>query len=108
MEWLTIGMLFSIVLVLTLAGLWLLRGFEAYTPVFSDEHCYEVSARLPALKRAALERVIVPEAAAVCMPEDPRGMLTSAGLTNGASISEAGVESCLGVSEEGSPGTLRE
>ncbi len=27
---------------------------------------------------------------------------------NGASISEAGVESCLGVSEEGSPGTLRE
>ena len=29
-------------------------------------------------------------------------------LTNGASISEAGVESCAGVGEEGSLGTLRE
>jgi hypothetical protein len=81
MEWLTIGMLLTIVIVLTLAGLWLLRGFESYTKAFSDEHFGEVGARLPALKRAALERVIVPESDAVCTPQDPRGMLTSAGLT---------------------------
>jgi hypothetical protein len=81
MEWLTIGMLLTIVTVLTLAGLWLLRGFEAYTKMFSDEHFHEVGARLPALKRAALERIIVPEADLVCTPEDARGMLTSAGLT---------------------------
>jgi hypothetical protein len=80
MGWLTVGMLLTLVIVLTLAGLWLLRSFEAYAKVFSDEHFREVSARLPALKRAALERVLVPEANAVCTPEDPRGMLTSAGL----------------------------
>jgi hypothetical protein len=80
MEWLTIGMLLTLVIVLTLAGHRLLRDFEAYTKVFSDEHVREVGACLPALKRAALERVIVPEADAVCTPEDSRGMLTSAGL----------------------------
>ncbi len=81
MERLIIGMLLTIVFVLTLASLWLLRGFAAYNRVFSDEHFQEVSARLPALKRAALERVIVPGSDAVCMSEDPRGLLTSAGLT---------------------------
>jgi len=81
MEWLTLGMLLGMVIVLTMAGLWLLKGFEAYTKVFSDEHFQEVGTRLPALKRAALERVIVPQAAEVCTPEDPRGLLTSAGLT---------------------------
>jgi hypothetical protein len=81
MEWLILGMLLTLVFVLSLAGFWLRRGFETYTKVFSDEHFREVGAGLPALKRAALERVIVPESDAVCTPEDPRGLLTSAGLT---------------------------
>jgi hypothetical protein len=79
MCWLTIGILLTIVL-LTLATLWLVRGLEVYTKVFADEHFREVAARLPALKRAALERVVSSESDAVCTSEDPRGMLTSAGL----------------------------
>jgi len=81
MCWLTIGMLLTSVLVLTLASLWLLDSHRAYTRLFSDDHFHEVAARLPALKRAALERVILSASDAVCTPEDPRGMLTSAGLT---------------------------
>jgi hypothetical protein len=80
MCWLTIGILLTSVLVLTLASLWLLESHRVYTKVFCDDHFHEVAARLPALKRAALERVISWESDAVCTPEDPRGMLTSAGL----------------------------
>ena len=80
MCWLTIGILLTSVLVLTLASLWLLDSHRAYTKVFSDDHFHEVAARLPALKRAALARLVFSESDAVCTPEDPRGMLTSAGL----------------------------
>ncbi len=80
MCWLTIGILLIIVLLLTLASLWLLGGCGVYAEVFADEHFREVADRLPVLKQAALERVVSSESAAVCTPEDPRGMLTSAGL----------------------------
>jgi hypothetical protein len=80
MCWLTIGILFTSVLVLTLACLWLLESHRVYTKVFSDDHFHEVAARLPALKRAALERRFDSESDTICTPEDPRGMLTSAGL----------------------------
>jgi hypothetical protein len=80
MYWFTIGILLTIVFLLALASLWLLRGLEVYTKVFADEHFREVAARLPALKRAALERVVSSESDAVCTSEDPRGMLTSADL----------------------------
>jgi hypothetical protein len=80
MCWLTIGVLLTSVLVLTLASLWLLESHRVYTRVFSDEHFHEVATRLPALKRAALARLVFSESDAVCTPEDPRGMLTSAGL----------------------------
>ena len=80
MYWLTIGLLLTSVLVLTLASLWLLESHRVYTKVFSDAHFHEVAARLPSLKRAALERVILSASDAVCTSEDPRGMLTSAGL----------------------------
>jgi hypothetical protein len=79
MCWLIIGILLTILL-LTLASLWLLRGLGVYTKVFADERFREVAARLPALKQAALERVVSSESDAVCTSEDPRGMLTSAGL----------------------------
>jgi hypothetical protein len=74
MWWLLIGIL------LALAVLWLLAGYVGYQEVFADEHLREVAARLPALKRAALERVIAPGADAACTPEDPRAMRTSVGL----------------------------
>lgn len=80
MCWFTIGILLLLVLLLTLTGLWLLREHRVYTKVFGDEHFREVAARLPALKRAALERLVYSAPEAVCTPEDPRGMLTSAGL----------------------------
>jgi hypothetical protein len=81
MCWFTIDiLLFTIVVLLTLAGHWLLDSHRAYAKVFADDHFHEVAARLPALKRAALERVILSASDAVCTPEDPRGMLTSAGL----------------------------
>ena len=80
MCWLTIGILLTGGLVLTLASLWLLDNHRVYTRVFSDDHFHEVAARLPALKRAALARLVFSESDAVCTPEDPRGMLTSAGL----------------------------
>jgi hypothetical protein len=80
MCWLTIGILLTSVFVLTLASLWLLDSHRVYTKVFCDDHFHEVAARLPALKRAALERVFDSEPDAVCTPEDSRGMLTSAGL----------------------------
>lgn len=80
MCWLTIGLLLTSVLVLTLASLWLLENHRVYTQGFSDDHFHEVAARLPALKRAALARLVFSESDAVCTPEDPRGMLTSTGL----------------------------
>ena len=80
MCWLTIGILLISVLLLTLASLWLLESHRVYTKVFSDDHFHEMAARLPALKRAALARLVFSESDAVCTPEDPRGMLTSAGL----------------------------
>lgn len=80
MYWLTIGILLTCVLVLTLAGLWLLESHRVYAKVFSDAHFHEVALRLPVLKRAALERVILSASDEVCPSEDPRGMLTSAGL----------------------------
>lgn len=81
MIWFTIGILLILIVLLTLAGLWLLDSYRDYAKVFADEHFREVAARLPALKRAALERIISPASDEVCTPQDPRGMLTSAGLT---------------------------
>jgi hypothetical protein len=82
MGWLTIDiLLLTIVVLLILAALWLVDSHRAYQEIFADEHFREVTARLPALKRAALERVILSASDAVCTPEDPRGMLTSAGLS---------------------------
>jgi hypothetical protein len=80
MNWFTIGILLILVVLLTLAGLWLFDSYRAYAKVSADQHFREVEARLPALKRAALERIISSASDAVCTPEDPRGMLTSAGL----------------------------
>lgn len=80
MCWLTIGMLLTSVLVLTLASLWLLDSHWVYTKILTDDHFQEVAARLPALKQAALARLIFSASDAACTPEDPRGMLTSAGL----------------------------
>ncbi len=81
MCWFTIDiLLLSIIVLLTVAGLWLVVSHRAYQKVYADEHFREVAARLPALKRAALERVILSASDAVCTSEDPRGMLTSAGL----------------------------
>jgi hypothetical protein len=80
MCWFTIGILLTIVVLLTLAILWLLDSYRAYAKVFADEHFREVAAQLPALKKAALERVILSASDGVCKPEDPRGMLTSSGL----------------------------
>ncbi|MHB1426072.1 MAG: hypothetical protein ACYC3I_23155 [Gemmataceae bacterium] len=80
MYWLTIGILCTIALLVTLASLWLLGGRGIYAKVFADEHFREVAARLPALKRAALERVVSSESDTICPPDDPRGILTSAGL----------------------------
>jgi hypothetical protein len=80
MSWLTIGILLTGVLVLILASLWILDSHRVYTRVFSDDHFHEVAARLPALKRAALARLVCSESDAICTPEDPRGMLTSADL----------------------------
>jgi hypothetical protein len=80
MCWLTIGILLSSALVLILASLWLLDSHRIYSRVFSDDHFHEVATHLPALKRAALARLVFSESDAVCTPEDPRGMLTSAGL----------------------------
>lgn len=81
MGWFTIYIvLLTIIVLLTLSGLWLLDSHRAYQKIFADEHFREVAARLPALKLAALERVILPASDAVCTSEDPRGMLTSAGL----------------------------
>ncbi len=81
MSWFTIDiLLLSIIVLLTLAGLWLVVSHRGYQKVFADEHFREVAARLPALKRAALDHVILSASDAVCTSEDPRGMLTSAGL----------------------------
>ena len=81
MCWFTIDiLLLTIIVLLTLAGLWLLDSHRAYRRVFADEHFREVADRLPALKRAALEHVILSASDAVCTSEDPRGMLTSGGL----------------------------
>lgn len=80
MRGLTIDILFILVILLTLASLWLLSVLGEYAKLFTDEHFREVASRLPALKRAALERIIVSKADAAFTPEDPRGMRTSAGL----------------------------
>jgi hypothetical protein len=106
---LTIGILFILVLLLTLASLWLLSVLGEYAKLFSDEHFREVASQLPALKRAALENIIVSEADAACTPEDARGMRTSAGL---AVLYIIGCEEnwfhhCLSVSSPASAYTAR-
>jgi hypothetical protein len=81
MCWIIIDiLLLTIIVLLILTALWLLDSHRAYAKVFADEHFREVAARLPALKRAALERVVLSASDAVCTSDDPRGMLTSAGL----------------------------
>src|SRR5690242_1678460 len=77
---LTIGVLFILALLLVLVSLWLLRARGEYAKLFSSEHFQEVASRLPALKRAGLERIIDSAAEAACTPDDPRGMHTTAGL----------------------------
>jgi hypothetical protein len=76
----TVGIVFVLMLLLTLAGLWLLRTLGEYAMLCSDEHFREVASQLPAVKQAALEKIFDSVDAAACTPEDPRGMRTSAGL----------------------------
>jgi hypothetical protein len=76
MEWLIGG---GIVLALLIV-LWFIGGFGVYRRVFADAHFQEIAARLPSVKQAALERLVVSQEDAMRPMEDPRVLLTSVGL----------------------------
>ena len=73
-EWICLG--------LVVAGpvIWLVVRLRFATGLLAEEHLLEVARGVPRLKAAALERVIVTEEDIVRLPEDPRMLVTSAGL----------------------------
>ena len=65
--------------VAALVGWILLRG-GLYRRLFADEHFLEVARGVARLKAAALEKVIASEGDELRSPDDPRALVTSAGL----------------------------
>lgn len=59
---------------------WFVLASSPYQQLFGDEHLLEIHQRLPTLKRLALERVIDGEENQIETVEDPRSMVTEAGL----------------------------
>src|SRR5262249_54228871 len=76
--------------VLALVAVWFFYSGRLSRRVFADEHFQEVAAKLPALKRAALEQPVLTEADLPRPPNDPRALLTDVGLAVVYTISPEG------------------